>query len=260
MDETVPGYVRQPSPLNATRAHRPRGGAAIEPRIANMTDQPPARRRLPMPIRIVRARPRLFTAALIGLVVTVLCPSDWRIETRLLVGWDLGLTLYLTLALRMMAVADIHHIRLRARVQDEGEYTILALTAIAALASLGAIVALLGMSEANNRAPTHLLLGIVTILLSWTFTHIMFALHYAHEFYDQNGGKGGGLIFPGDLPEPDYWDFVYFSFVIGMTSQVSDVAIACSPIRHTVSAHGIISFFFNVTILALTVNIAASAI
>jgi uncharacterized membrane protein len=225
-----------------------------------MTDRPQTGRHLPRPVRIVRARPRLFIAALIGLVVAALCPSDWRIATRLLVGWDLGVALYLTLALRMMAVAEVRHIRLRARLQDEGQYTILALTATAALASLGAIVALLGMSEANNRSPTHLLLGILTILLSWTFTHIMFALHYAHEFYDENSGKGGGLLFPGDLREPDYWDFVYFSFVVGMTSQVSDVAITCRPIRHTVSAHGIISFIFNVTILALTVNIAASAI
>jgi uncharacterized membrane protein len=160
----------------------------------------------------------------------------------------------------MMAVAQVRHIRLRAKLQDEGQYTILALTAIAALASLGAIVALLGMSGGNDREPAHLMLGIVTILLSWTFTHTMFALHYAHEFYDENAGKGGGLIFPGELREPDYWDFIYFSFVIGMTSQVSDVAITCRPIRHTVSAHGIISFVFNVTLLALTVNIAASAI
>ena len=228
--------------------------------MANMTDQPHPRRHLPRPLRIVRARPRLFIAALIGLVVVALCPSDWRIATRLLAGWDVGVGLYLALALRMMGVADVRHIRLRARLQDEGQFTILALTATAAFASLGAIVALLGMSGANDRQPTHLLLGVVTILLSWTFTHIMFALHYAHEFYDQNAGKGGGLMFPGDLHEPDYWDFVYFSFVIGMTSQVSDVAIACSPIRHTVSAHGIISFIFNVALLALTVNIAASAI
>ncbi|HEY2228941.1 MAG TPA: DUF1345 domain-containing protein, partial [Xanthobacteraceae bacterium] len=152
------------------------------------------------------------------------------------------------------------HIRLRARQQDEGQFTILAMTATAAFASLGAIIALLATSDANNRDPIHLLLGVVTILLSWTFTHIMFALHYAHEFYDENGGRGGGLLFPGDLREPDYWDFVYFAFVIGMTSQVSDVAVTCRPIRHTVSAHGIISFIFNVTLLALTVNIAASAI
>ncbi len=225
-----------------------------------MTEQPQSHRRLPMPIRVVRARPRLFISALIGVVVVALCPSDWRIATRLLVGWDLGLTLYLGLLLHMMSVAEVRHIRLHAKLQDEGQITVLALTAIAALASLGAIVALLGMSEAGNREPVHLMLAIVTIFLSWTFTHSMFALHYAHEFYDENGGKGGGLIFPGDLREPDYWDFVYFSFVIGMTSQVSDVAITCRPIRHTVSAHGVISFFFNVTLLALTVNIAASAI
>src|ERR1700692_2726405 len=228
--------------------------------MASMTDQPKSRRRLPLPLRIVRARPRLFSSALISLMVIALCPSDWRIATRLLVGWDVGIALYLALALRMMAVAQVRHIRIRAKLQDEGQFTIMALTAVAALASLGAIIALLGMSDQNNRNSIHLLLGVVTILLSWTFTHIMFALHYAHEFYDENGGKGGGLIFPGDLHEADYWDFVYFSFVIGMTSQVSDVAITCRPIRHTVSAHGIISFFFNVTLLALTVNIAASAI
>ena len=212
------------------------------------------------PARIVRARPRLFSSALIGAAVIVLCPSDWWLATRLLVGWDGGLALYLGLALRMMAISDVHRIRRRARIQDEGQFVILALTAIAALASLGAIVALLGSAGASSRPPAHLLLAILTILLSWTFTHIMFALHYAHEFYDENGGKGGGLLFPGDLKEPNYWDFIYFSFVIGMTSQVSDVAITCRPIRHTVSAHGIISFIFNVTLLALTVNIAASAI
>jgi len=228
--------------------------------MANMTEPPQSHRHMSMPIRIVRARPRLFISALIGLMVIALCPTDWRIATRLLVGWDIGVGLYLVLALRMMAVAQVRHIRMRAKLQDEGQFTILTLTAIAALASLGAIIALLGMSDQNNREPIHLLLGVVTILLSWTFTHIMFALHYAHEFYDEDGGKGGGLIFPGDLHEPDYWDFVYFSFVIGMTNQVSDVAITCRPIRHTVLAHGIISFIFNVALLALTVNIAASAI
>jgi uncharacterized membrane protein len=225
-----------------------------------MTGQPHPLRNLPQPLRIVRARPRLFISALVGIVVIALFPSDWRIATRLLIGWDIGVALYLALALRMMGVADVRHIRLRARLQDEGQLAILALTATAALASLGAIVALLGMSGGNDREPIHLLLGVITILLSWTFTHIMFALHYAHEYYDENGGQGGGLLFPGDLKEPDYWDFVYFSFVIGMTSQVSDVQITCRPIRHTVSAHGIISFIFNVTLLALTVNIAASVL
>jgi uncharacterized membrane protein len=228
--------------------------------MTNTSGQPHPLRHLPRPLRIVRARPRLFISALVVLLVIALAPADWWIATRLLTGWDVGIGLYLVLALRMMGLADVRRIRLRARLQDEGQFTILTLTAAAALASLGAIVALLGMSGGNDREPIHLLLGVVTILLSWTFTHIMFALHYAHEYYDENDGQGGGLLFPGDLKEPDYWDFVYFSFVIGMTSQVSDVAITCRPIRHTVSAHGIISFIFNVTLLALTVNIAASVL
>jgi uncharacterized membrane protein len=228
--------------------------------MADTADKPQPRRHWPGPVRMVQARPRLFISIVIGVVVGALSPSDWRPAVRVLVGWDVMVALYLGLALHMMSIADVRRIRRRARLQDEGQYTILALTATAALASLGAIVAILGMSGANDRQPIHLLLGILTILLSWSFTHIMFALHYAHEFYDEEGGRGGGLQFPGDLKEPDYWDFVYFSLVIGMTNQVSDVTITCRPIRHTVTVHAIISFFFNVALLALTINIAASAI
>lgn len=217
-------------------------------------------RHLPRPVRIVRARPRLFISILVGVLAFALTPPGWRIAVRILSGWNVLVALYLVLAMRMMATADVRNIRRRARLQDEGQYAILALAAAAALASLGAIVSILGSSGASQRQPIDLLLGILTILLSWTFTHVMFALHYAHEFYDENGGRGGGLLFPGDLKEPDYWDFVYFSFVIGMTNQVSDVAITCSPIRHTVAVHAVISFFFNVALLALTINIAASAI
>jgi uncharacterized membrane protein len=228
-----------------------------------MTEQPRPphpHRHLPKPIRIIRARPRLFISAAVGLVVLAACPWDWRLATRLLTGWDVAVALYLVLALRLIATADVNHIRRRARLQDEGQFAILGLTAAAALASLGAIVALLGMSAASERQPIHLALAVLTIFLSWSFTHVMFALHYAHEYYEQNGGKGGGLLFPGEHQEPNYWDFVYFSLVIGMTNQVSDVAITCRPIRHTVSAHAMISFFFNVALLALMVNIAAGAI
>ena len=101
-------------------------------------------------------------------------------------------------------------------------------------------------------------LAAATIMLSWTFIHTIFALHYAHEFYDAD--INGGLAFPGGAAEPDYWDFVYFSFVIGMTSQVSDVGVTNQQLRRLVAAHGVVSFVFNATLLALTVNIAASAI
>jgi uncharacterized membrane protein len=208
---------------------------------------------------MVRARPRLFTCVAVGIVTFLaLMLTDWRLAPRLLVAWDVAVGLYLVLAFVMMSNSHLRHIRRRAAMQDEGQIMILVLTGASALASLAAIFALLGAG--NGRSPIDLILATVTIVLSWAFTHTMFALHYAHEFHDENGGRGGGMQFPGDDPEPDYWDFMYFAFTIGMCAQVSDVTISCKPIRRTAFGHSVISFIFNAALLALTVNIAASAI
>jgi uncharacterized membrane protein len=204
----------------------------------------------------------MFSSATIALALMGMLPAAWWLSTRLLVGWDVGVSLYLVLLYVLIAHSPIDEIRRRAAIEDEGRIGILFLTVAAAIASLGAIVVELGSDPtlgSGRQQPVHLSLAMVTILLSWAFIHTIFAVHYAHEFYDENGGAGGGLNFPGKEP-PDYWDFVYFSFVIGMTSQVSDVAVACKPIRRTVAAHGVISFLFNAALVALTVNIAASAI
>jgi uncharacterized membrane protein len=168
----------------------------------------------------------------------------------------------------MMAGADVNFIRRNAVIQDEGRFAVLTVTALAAFASLGAIISELG---SGHHAPFELGLAITTIVLSWTIVHTIFALHYAHEYY--RGGRADGLLFPADdhaaqntpgkqdpQSQPDYWDFIYFSFVIGMTAQVSDVGITSKIIRRTATAHGAVSFVFNTALLALTVNIAASAI
>ena len=176
----------------------------------------------------------------------------------MLVGWDVYVGLYLVLVTHLMSVCDVRRIRERAALEDEGQLTMLVLTVAAAVASLGAIVAELASSGAAQRRPAQVVLAALTILLSWAFIHAIFALHYAHEFYDE--AEGGGMAFPGGEAAPDYWDFVYFSFVIGMTSQVSDVGVTSRHIRRTVTAHGVVSFVFNAALLALTVNIAASAI
>ena len=217
-----------------------------------------ARRKLPRIVRVVRARPRLFLAALLGVVIGLLLPAEWRATTRLLVTWDVGVGLYLVLAFQAMANSDIARIRRRAAMLDEDRTAFLFLTAAAALASLGAIVAELGDKQAAHAA-ANLVLAVATIALSWGFTHTIFALHYAHEYYIENRYQDGGLAFPGK-DEPDYWDFMYFSLVIGMTSQVSDVAVTAKTLRRFVTAHGVISFVFNAALLALTVNIAASAL
>jgi uncharacterized membrane protein len=218
-----------------------------------MTKAQEGHRRLPKIVRIVRARPRLFLCALLAIAVAALLPADWRVATRVLAAWDAGVAVYLAAVFVLMR-SDVGRIRRRAALQDEGRFVILMLVAGAALASLGAIVWQLGA----GRMPSHLALATATILLSWMFVHVIFALHYAHEFYAA-GGHGAGLTFPGG-EEPDYWDFLYFSLVIGMTSQVSDVAVTGRTIRRTVAAHGVVSFLFNAALIALTVNIAASAL
>jgi uncharacterized membrane protein len=216
----------------------------------------------PRPWRIIRKHPRVFIGILAGVAVGValhVVPSS-RWVMRALVGWDLGALLYVILTFGMMARSDVDAIRLHASSQDEGAVGILFLTVASALASLLAIVFLLGKVGMGDtpKQGSDLVLATSTIVLSWTLIHTIFSVHYAHEFYGDGGV--GGLAFPGDEKEPDYWDFVYFSFVIGMTSQVSDVGITSKEIRRTVAAHGIVSFFFNAALLALTVNIAASAL
>jgi uncharacterized membrane protein len=214
-------------------------------------------RKMSKPVRVVYARPRTFISILIGTTAFFLLPGTLRLVTRLLMSWDVFVAVYLVLAYVMMFRCGLAHIRRNAELQDDGRFLIPLLTALGAFASLAAIVSELGEAHRN---PPQLIFATLTIALSWAAVHTAFALHYAHDYY--RGAKPGGLQFPsGDQHDhADYWDFVYFSFVIGMTAQVSDVGITDKTIRRTATAHGIISFVFNTALLALMVNIAASAI
>jgi uncharacterized membrane protein len=214
-------------------------------------------RKMSKPVRVVYARPRTFISVAAGIVAFFLLPGSLRLVTRLLIGWDSFVALYLLLVYIMMTRCGLAHIRRNAVLQDDGRFLILLVTALGAFASIAAIVFELAGS---HRGPAELALATVTVALSWAAVHTAFALHYAHDYY--RGTKSGGLQFPnGDEHEkPDYWDFVYFSFVIGMTAQVSDVGITDRTIRRTATAHGIVSFVYNTALVALMVNIAASAI
>ena len=214
-------------------------------------------RKMPVPVRLIYGRPRTFAAIAVGIVVFFLLPTSLRLVTRLVVGWDTFAAVYLVLVYIMMFRCGLAYIKRNAVLQDDGRFLILLMTALGAFASLAAIIFELGASQ---RSAGGLTLATVTIVLSWAAVHTAFSLHYAHEFY--RGAKPGGLQFPsGDQHiDADYWDFVYFSFVIGMTAQVSDVGITDKIIRRTATVHGIISFVFNTALLALMVNIAASAI
>ncbi|MGH7044187.1 MAG: DUF1345 domain-containing protein, partial [Acetobacteraceae bacterium] len=147
--------------------------------------------------------------------------------------------------------------------QEEGEWTVFALTLAAVLLSLAAIFTafsgLHGMPAAERTYRVSLV--VATLGLSWVMTHVTFALRYAHEFYatGPDGRMEGGLEFPR-TERPDYFDFVYFSFVLGMTFQVSDVAISSRKFRRLATLHGLVGFLFNTVILALVVNLAAGLV
>jgi uncharacterized membrane protein len=214
-------------------------------------------RQMSRPVRVVYARPRTFIAIALAVLAFFFLPGALRLVTRLLISWDLFIAIYLTLVYTMMLRSGHQHIRRHAAQQDDGRFLILMVTALGAFASIAAIVFELGASQ---RSVPELTLATVTIALSWAAVHTSFALHYAHDYY--RGEKPGGLQFPSgeENSHADYWDFVYFSFVIGMTAQVSDVGITDKTIRRTATAHGIISFVYNTALVALMVNIAASAI
>ncbi len=215
------------------------------------------------PVRIIHNHARLVASFLVGVVLLFVQPGTWPTATRLLISWDISCALYLVQASLVFSSFDLERVRRRACEEDEGGALVLALTVSAAIASLAAIVIELGPVQkyAGETKAFSFGLAAATILLSWMFIHVIFALYYAHQYYGE-GDYGEGLDFPGDerINKPDYWDFLYFSLVIGMTSQVSDVQVTSRMMRRVVAAHGVVSFFFNVAILALTVNLAAGLV
>jgi uncharacterized membrane protein len=213
-------------------------------------------------IRVVRARPRLFVSLAIALATCAWLPMSVASHgvTRFLIAWNVGAVLYVILAAVMMVRSSQHHMRHRARLQDDGQLVILALVAVSTIASLVAIGAELAVVK-DMHGPlrlAHVTLAGVTVLSSWAFTQVMFALHYAHDYYSMAcKGLPPGLQFPDEEP-PDYGDFFYFAAVIGTSGQTADVSFASKDMRRIGSVHCILAYLFNTTVLALLINIGAS--
>ena len=206
-------------------------------------------------------RPRLLIATAVGVASWFVLPEQLREATRVLVAWDFGTALYIILVALMIMQSTTEKIRCRAAAQDEGQILILMLTIFTGIASLAAIVVELSTAKELHGIlrSVHIGLAGVTVFLSWTFMQTMFALHYAHEFYmEENGKVAEGLEFPAGCHTPDYWDFIYFSYVIGTAAATADINVTSSLMRRIVTLHCMVSFFFNTTVLALTVNIGAS--
>ena len=208
-------------------------------------------------IGTITAQPRLVTSIVVGCLLWFVLPG--RPSTRALMAWDCATGLYLVLALTMMAGSNIDGIRDRAASQDEGQMVILGLTTTTALVSLVGVMVELSRAKLlkTHDGWEHIALAAITVFLSWSFLHTMFAVHYAHEYYTpDDDGSAEGLEFPGHEP-PDYLDFMYFSFVIGTACATADVNVTAKRLRRLTMLHCIVAFFFNTTILALTVNIGA---
>lgn len=213
-------------------------------------------------LRSLHARPRLFIAVVVGVLVGFLLPRSIATHgvTRALMAWNTGAVLYVVLAATMMARSSQQRMRYRAQLQDDGQLVVLVLACLSTVASLAAVAGELAVSKDIHGflKGAHIALATVTVLTSWSFIQMMFALHYAHDYYAAAcHGRPVGLRFPDD-PDPDYGDFFYFSAIIGTSGQTADVSFVTKPMRRIGSLHCILAYLFNTTVLAMLINIAAS--
>jgi uncharacterized membrane protein len=227
------------------------------------SESPDTKRQHAWLVRFVLAHPRLFRSAAVGFLVYLLLflLREYGLPAPPgFFAWDVGVFCFLAGVYRMVWHSDAAMIPEQSKRQDEGRRVVLIGAVVAVVISVAVILMWLsGETSAGSPRARDLLLVILTIALSWAFIHTIFMLHYAHEFYAEHRGAGGGLRFPVK-EQPDYWDFVYFAFGIGMAAQVADIAVTSKPIRHIVLIHSILSFVFNVTLIAMTVSIVGDAI
>ena len=212
------------------------------------------------------AHHRLMIGGVISLAAFLLLRPHVALSTDLVATWDIYTFSVLVLAWITLAIQDPYEARQNARLQDSSRTFLFILVVVAATASLLAVALLLGPVKdlPHPQLLGHIGLSIASVSLSWALVHTLFAMRYAHYFYEDAREVSrekidGGLLFPGD-ESPTYVDFAYFSFVIGMTCQVSDVQISSSHMRRLALIHGLIAFGFNTAILAMFVNIVAGLI
>lgn len=207
----------------------------------------------------LRLRPRLWMAILVGSLLAIGWPGELATQTRLLLGWNLAVWIYLPLVVwTMFNRADPHDVEQRARHLAEGMPMVLMLAVLGALASLGAITLELHAAK-QAHASGYLALALATVSGSWLLLPVEFALAYA-SLYHRQGQKARGLDFPGEDGEPDYGDFLYFSITLAATAQTSDVAVNSRAMRRLVLLQTVLAFTFNTGVLALMINILAGVI
>jgi len=212
-----------------------------------------------MSYHIIRSRPHLSAAIAVGALASVFLPSHWKPLVRVLSAWDIAVWMYLLTVGWMMMRADHREVKRIAARQDERAATILASLVVATVASMIAIsseLASLRDMPASERG-LHYAFVVLTLVGSWFLVGTLFCFHYAHLYYNAEGSQRP-LSFPGGETQPDYWGFLYFSFTIAVAAQTADVSVQAPSMRRLVLGQSVLSFFFNLLILGLFVNMAAS--
>src|SRR5882762_6269633 len=211
------------------------------------------------------ARHRLVIAFVAATAVSLSLRGHVRPSTEVIATWDTFVFCVLFLAWLTILTTPVHKLRSRAKEQDVSRLVIFVFVVVAACAALFAVGFLISVNKAELRGhlTAHLILALGTVIFSWSVVHTAFGLRYAHAFYGDSDDPGadkraGGLLFPGSEQMPDYFDFAYFSFVVGMTCQVSDVQVTSRRMRRLTLMHSVLSFGFNTVILALLVNTVSS--
>lgn len=201
---------------------------------------------------------RFLLALLAGTLAAILAPMavSAGVAERILLGGNLFFGTYLLLAMLLARRTGIKDLRRKGAEDDEGGPWILALAVGVIVLSLSAVIGvLIGRPEGDLLLIS---LAVMIVPLGWATLHVVMAFHYASYFYNSTDGTAvRGLAFPGDS-DPGIWDFIYFSFTLGMAAQTSDVAITSPALRRIATLHSVLSFFFNTVILALAVNAAVS--
>jgi uncharacterized membrane protein len=208
--------------------------------------------------QLLRNRPRMVIALVIGIIFSLAVPWQMRPMVRVLAAWDVAIWVYLALIWIHMAQADERSVREFAIRDDENAGVVLFVICLATVASIAAIVLELASAKNLGAASTlgHYAVTGLTLFGAWFLIPTIFTLHYARLYYGSDP-KQTALLFPDHGLQPNYWDFLYFSFTIAVASQTSDVVLRSRTIRRATLAQSILSFYFNVAVLGLCVNIAA---
>lgn len=207
---------------------------------------------------LLRYHPRLLAAIVVGVLAGIFVAGHFSPVTRVLIGWNAGAWSYLVMIWLMMVTSPKGHIQRNAEQEDQSAVLVLTVVSLSAIASVVAIVHELASAKtgAPHQASEHVLFAAATLIGGWFLVPTIYTLHYARLYFTDSDAPRA-LVFPDKHCDPDYWDFLYFSFTIAVASQTADIGLASRRMRRTTLAQAILSFFFNLAVLGLSINIGA---